>query len=68
MFKEYLKQIGMEFRVARIRKGWTCKEVGELTKLCIDTIGNIENGTADGRLSTYKRVADALGIPLKDIL
>lgn len=68
MYREYFKKVGMEFKVARIRKGWTCKEVGESAKLGISTISKMENGTVDGKLSSYKRVADALGIHLKDIL
>ena len=67
MFKEYFKNVGIEFKVARIRKGLSCQEVSELAKLSMDTICRIENGT-DGKLSTYKRVADALGVPLRDIL
>lgn len=68
MYKEYLKQVGIEFKVARVRKGLSSQDVSDLSKICRETISQMENGTTDGKLSTYKRVADALGVPLKDIL
>lgn len=64
---EYLKKVGIELRVARIRKGLSCREVGELCKLNPQTINKMENG-ADALISSYKRATDALGVSLKDIL
>ncbi len=42
--KDFLKKVGMEVRIARIRKGSSIREVSKITGLCISAIGSIENG------------------------
>lgn len=66
--EEFLKRLGMEFKVARIRKGLTQKEVGDLTGLSYQTCGLIEAGNVDAKILSYKRIADALGISMKDFM
>ena len=66
--KDYLKQVGMEIKVARIRKGISRNELAKLTGLNITIFSKVENGLADSHILTYKRIADALGTELKDIL
>lgn len=65
---DYLKTVGMEVRVARIRKGLSIREVAKLTGLCESSLNQLENGKHDVKILTYKRIADALGISIKDIL
>lgn len=66
--KEYLSQIGLEIRVARTRKRMTAKAVGKLCGLHESTISEIELGKNDAHILTYKRIADALGVSIKDFL
>ncbi|MCG3165480.1 MAG: hypothetical protein POELPBGB_01243 [Bacteroidia bacterium] len=66
--QEYLKLVGLEFRIAKIRKGLSTPELCKLTGLSKSCINMMENGKTDVKILTYKRVADALGIQLKDIL
>lgn len=66
--KEFLKKIGIEMKVSRIRKGLSLKEVGELTGLHQSTIGAIENGKKDAHILNYKRIADAVGVEIKNFM
>lgn len=66
--REYLKHIGMELRIARIRKGYTQSYVASKTGFEENVISYVELGKRDAAILTYKRIADALGIEMKDIL
>ena len=66
--KEYLQQIGMEIKVARIRKGLTTKDVIKLTGLSKAGYSMIERGKLDTRILSYKRIADALGVDMKQFV
>ena len=66
--KDYLKQIGMEFRIARMRKTVSVKEIAKLTGLSLGCIGKLERGDSDVKILTYKRFADALGMGMREFL
>lgn len=66
--KEFLEKIGMEIKVARIRKGLQRNDICKMTGLGSATICKIENGSTDGRILSYKRIVDALEIDIKNIL
>ena len=66
--KEFLKNVGMEIKVARIRKGLSVPELCDITKLSKSCIWNIENGNTDTKILSYKRIADALQIEVKNFL
>jgi transcriptional regulator with XRE-family HTH domain len=66
--KEFLKSIGMELRIARIRKNMSQGQVSKIAGLHVMTISEIETGKSDGHILNYKRIADALGVALKHIL
>jgi transcriptional regulator with XRE-family HTH domain len=66
--KEFLKSIGMEIRIARVRKGLSQGKVASMTGLQVITISDLERGQLDSHILTYKRIADALGMDMKDFL
>lgn len=66
--KEFLQKIGMEIKVSRIRKGLERQDICKMTGLGISTIAQIENGTRDAKILSYKRISDALEIEMKNIL
>jgi transcriptional regulator with XRE-family HTH domain len=66
--QDYLKQIGLEIKIARIRKNMTVQQVSKLTGLCKDAINRIENGKVDSKILSYKRIVDALDADMKTIL
>lgn len=65
---DYLKKVGMELKIARIRKGMTQKDIESITGLSQKVVMHLENGKSESRLLTYKRIADALEVSLKDIM
>ena len=66
--KEFLKRLGMELKVARIRKGMSRVDVVKLTGVNPNTISLIELGKNDAKILTLKRMIDALGMDMKDFL
>lgn len=65
---DYLQKIGLEIKVARIRQSMTQTDLANKTGLAQVTICEIEMGKANSRILSYKRIAEALGIELKDVL
>ena len=66
--EEFLTNVGMEFKVARVRKDLTRPQLAKLTGLSIDCIGDVENGKVDAHILTYKRLFDALGMKVETLL
>lgn len=62
------QQIGTALRAARIDRGLTQIQLGELAGLDHKTIHRIEYGTSDPSLTMLLRLASALGVPLSDLL
>ena len=65
---EYLKAVGMEIKVARVRQGLTCEKLADRALVTRDSLYNVEHGKFDVKLSTLKRITDALGVSIKDIV
>ncbi len=65
---EYLKNVGMEVKVARIRKGYSVPQLAKQTGLSEGGLHKLEQGKHDFKILTLKRVADALEIKVKDFL
>ncbi|MCW3128201.1 MAG: Helix-turn-helix domain [Bacteroidetes bacterium] len=66
--KEYLAQMGAKIKSARNAKGLYLRDLGAICKLDFRNICQLENGKQDVKLSTLKRLADALGKDVKDFL
>jgi transcriptional regulator with XRE-family HTH domain len=62
------QQIGNRIRALRESKGLLQKDLAKSAGLPIRTIGRIERGEVDVRLSTLTRIAKALGSSTKDLL
>jgi len=65
---EFLKKVGIELKVARIRAGMTTAQVIKSTGLSKASINHIEGGKVDAHILSYKRICDAIGVDMKDIL
>jgi DNA-binding XRE family transcriptional regulator len=59
---------GQKLRAAREKAGMSQAELAKLAGVNQPAIPTLENGRTDVRLSTVRRFAKALGIPLKDLL
>lgn len=66
--EEYLKEVGMAFRLERTRQRLTQKQLAAKCGTTQRLIYSIENAMDAPMLISLKRVADALGKPLKDFV
>lgn len=66
--KDYLKQIGLELRIARMRKALKQDDVVRMTGITMGALSRLEQGKANGKILNYRRIAEALGISLKEIV
>lgn len=67
-FSVSARQLGQRIRACREGQGLLQKELAKRAALPIRTIGRIERGEVDVRLSTLDRVAKALRMPLRRLL
>lgn len=66
--QEYLKQVGMEFKVERTRQRLTLEKLAERAKVHRMTILSLELGQDNSGLLTLKKIADGLGKPLSQFV
>lgn len=62
------QQIGTALRAARVDRGLTQIQLGEMAGLDHKTVHRIEYGTSDPSLSMLLRLAAALDMPLADLV
>lgn len=62
------KQCGQNIRYFREQQNLLQRELAEKAQLPERTIGRIERGDVDVRLSTLKKIAEALGLSIRDIV
>jgi len=60
--------IGRRIRTARTDRGFTQKALGGLAGVHEVHISRLEAGTLDTRLSTLRKIAGALDLPLSELL
>ena len=65
---ERLRQLGDRVRDLRIHANLTQEAFAEMTNINRRTLQRIERGTSDPSYSALTRIADALGIPLSDLI
>ena len=58
--------VGEKIKTARLNKGLTQKQLGELCNMADSAIRRYELGNANPKIETLRRIADALGVPLSE--
>jgi transcriptional regulator with XRE-family HTH domain len=61
-------EVGERVRQLRDARGLLQRQLAFSAGLPLRTIGRIERGEVDVRLSTITKIADALGVPLKALM
>ena len=61
------KQIGNRIRLLREQKKMLQRELSQIAGLPVRTIGRIERGEVDVRVSSLYKISKALEIPIKDL-
>ena len=62
------QQIGERIRVLREKREWFQRDLAEVAGLPVRTIGRIERGDVDVRISTLEKIANALETPVSQFL
>jgi transcriptional regulator with XRE-family HTH domain len=60
------ESLGKKIREIRGLKGWTLKQIAEISNLNINTLSLIENGKNSPSISTLQRLATAMDVPIKE--
>lgn len=66
--KKLSKYIGIRIRSLRQERNWLQADLANKSGLPVRTIGRIERGEVDVRISTLFKIAKALGVTLKDVI
>lgn len=61
-------KVGDRIKLLRESKGWLQRELAKAAGLPLRTVGRIERGDVDVRLSTLAKIAHALGVTLTDLV
>jgi transcriptional regulator with XRE-family HTH domain len=64
----WLRAVGLRVRLARVARGESQAEVGGRSGVSRVTVGSIERGEHPAAVTAYVRLADALGMPLAELL
>lgn len=68
MPEDVRRQLGLAVRAERLRRGLSQEELAERAGLDRTYVSGLERGTRNPSLTTQHKVADALGVPLADLL
>lgn len=67
-YNDYIKRIGIEIRVARLRQGVTGKILAQKVGISERNLNDLELGKCGGRIETYWRICAAMDIDMKILL
>lgn len=65
---KFLRQMGNKIRVARLAKNWSYPTFSAKCGLNMSNLWFIEQGQVNAHLLTIKKIADALGMDIKELL
>lgn len=60
--------ISKEIRKLRKEQGITLKELSKMTELSVSFLSQVERGTSSMTITSLKKIADALGVTMKELL
>ena len=65
---DFRRAFGLAVRLVRTRRGWTQSQLDKAAGLANGHVGRIERGELDPSLGTQRRVAEALGVGLAELM
>ena len=66
--QQFLNALGRKIKQLRVEKDWSQERLGFKSNLDRTYIGGIERGERNLTVLNLKRIADALGVPVSEIL
>jgi transcriptional regulator with XRE-family HTH domain len=64
----FLSKVGLNIRKLREARGLTQEELASGAKLKQSHISKLESGVTEGSLSSLRRIADVLNVPVSELL
>ena len=61
-----INQISRKIRELRQQKGFTLKDLSEITQLSISFLSQVERNSSSLSITSLQRIADALGVPVSE--
>ena len=61
------RKVGDEVRLARAKRGLSQEKLAEKSGISTQHLGFIEQGRREPQLKTLRKIADALGVRVKDL-
>ena len=65
---DWLREVGMRVRLARVARRLSQAELGERSGVTRVTVGSLERGDHPASVLAYVKVAKGLGVPLAELL
>ena len=65
---EFIKEMGNKIRTVRMARKLTLRQLSDLCQMDVSALNLIELGKKNSYLLTIKKIADTLGMDIKDFL
>lgn len=62
------EQIGMNVKIARVRKNMTIQELAKKAGMSVTTISRLERGIGKARMFSIAKIADVLEVDVKTLI
>ena len=63
-----IKTVGMNVKIARVKKGMTIQELAKQAGMSVTTISRLERGIGNARMFSINKIAEVLEIDVKTLV
>ena len=64
----YLRRVGLRVKLARVARGLSQEQLGAVSGVSRVTVGSIERGDHPASVLAYRRLAEAFGVAVSELL
>ena len=62
------KQVGINVKIARVKKNMTIQELAKKAGMSVTTISRLERGIGNARMFSLQKIADVLEVDVKSLI
>lgn len=63
-----IKTVGMNVKIARVKKGMTIQELAKQAGMSVTTISRLERGIGNARMFSINKIAEVLEVDVKTLV
>lgn len=63
-----IKTVGMNAKIARVKKGMTIQELAKQAGMSVTTISRLERGIGNARMFSINKIAEVLEVDVKTLV